>query len=420
MSKIYYTLLLFLFFVQSNAQEENGKTSKNPFNKWSVEVFAGQNKAVRPFTDGYFSSNPSNFFSFSGVNYFEIAVRKMLTDRFGMKLGISYNEFKNLKNSGSLPFNSKSYLVSIQAVANLGRVLQFESFTSKIGLLAHAGIQASKFTSNTKTSNVSNSEMNGGLIVGVTPVFKLSDCLAINADFTTVSNIRQHLNWDGAATSESSNLAGLLYETSIGITYYLGKNKVHADWYIDDRSFSSEYIDSQARKRLDSIESMLSDFDRDGVPDYLDLDDHTPENTVVDNQGRAVVNQSIEKTQVVSEKTAEVNSECLDLVSINVFFDVNRDRPNKASINSLHKACEYLKRNPGQKIKLIGYADTRGKESKNKFLSYRRARNVMYFFLQFGILPDRIEMANYGVDKHYSKNELGYDIARRVEIVFLK
>ena len=63
-------LLTFSLFAITNgiAQEKDkkeisndandAKIVKNTYNKWTVEVIAGQSKGIKPYSDGYFSSNP--------------------------------------------------------------------------------------------------------------------------------------------------------------------------------------------------------------------------------------------------------------------------------------------------------------------------------------------------------------------------
>jgi len=68
--------------------------------------------------------------------------------------------------------------------------------------------------------------------MGVTPQFRLSDRYVITADFSSLNNVRQHLNWDGSVADRTTNLMGTMYTTTLGLTYYFGKHKQHADWYL--------------------------------------------------------------------------------------------------------------------------------------------------------------------------------------------
>ena len=236
------------------------------FNRWSVEFNAGQNKAVRPYTPGYYSSDPSNYFNFSGVDHFDLGVRYMFSNLFGLKLDGAFDKIESQSGSGSLPFETRQYRVGLQGVANLGRIMRFETFTSRLNLLAHAGVQVSRLEPQTGI-NEGESEDNGGVMIGLTPQVRLTNWLVLTGDFTVISNVRQHFNWDGNYSAESNNLSGMMYNTSLGLTVYLGKKEKHADWYIPN----ANKPDEKTQKRLDNLEKSIQDTDRDGVIDAFDL-----------------------------------------------------------------------------------------------------------------------------------------------------
>jgi OmpA-OmpF porin, OOP family len=196
-----------------------------PFNQWSVEVMVGQNKPVRPFTEGYYVSNPERYMFFSEISHIDIGGRYMLSEHFGLKADIGLDRFRSVSGSGSLPFDSGSRRIGLQGVANIGRVLKFESFSGRLGLLAHAGVFISRFKSE------SAREDNGGWILGITPQVRITDRLAVNMDLSTLYSVRQHLTWDGRPADPTNNLTGMFSTVSVGATWYLGKKDRHADWY---------------------------------------------------------------------------------------------------------------------------------------------------------------------------------------------
>ena len=375
MKKTLFLLVSVTSFGISLAQEV-------PFNSWSVEANFGQNKAVKPFADNYYSSDPTKYFNFSDVNHFDVGVRYMFSTKFGLKLDFASDEVKNQKGNLSLDFKTQQYRLGLQGVANLGRIMAFETFTNRFGLLGHAGIQVSQLTSKMGvTKDVS--EDNGGVIVGFTPQVRITNWLVATADFSVLSNLRQHLNWDGSYADSDNNLSGTMYNTSIGLTAYLGKNEKHADWYLVDDLIKSK--DDELREKLLNIEKMLEDTDRDGVPDYLDAENNTPTGLAVDTKGRYVVTpQSNGNDQLVNgDNTANINSpfskdnaskSLIEKGYVNVFFDVDNDTPNAGSSSNIYYMVQFLSQNPNAKAKLVGYADPRGDNSENLDLSKRRDR----------------------------------------------
>ncbi|MEC4049951.1 OmpA family protein [Flavobacterium sp. SUN046] len=408
------------------AQENN-----NSFNRWSIEANVGLNKPVRPYTENYYSSNPKNYFNFSPVNHFNIGARYMMSEVFGAKLDFSYDKMENQKNSQSLPFQATQYNISLQGVVNLGNLLQFYTFTNRFNLLAHGGVSVSQFTP--KMGVYKNiTEDNGGVVLGLTPQLRITNRIVLTGDFSTLTNVRQHYNWDGMSLSNrDNNLTGLLYTTSLGLTFYLGGNETHADWYVKEgNNKDAPTTDIEARKRIAELEKMMNDVDRDGVPDYLDAQNNTPNGVIVDAKGRFIdTNKNGVPDELESNSTANKNEKPLTETSdamrslvekgyVNIFFDVNQDFPNTGSTNTVFQMIQFLKSNPTIKVKLFGYADLRGGENTNKELSNRRAQNVYKILIASGINKNRIDTKAQGVDKSFTADDKGsLNLARRVSVI---
>ena len=431
--KTFYVLTFILvssLLVQ--AQKKSDTTASKPYKRWSIELGVGQNKPIRPFSTGYYSSNPNRYFNFGEIKHYEGGVRYMFNPKFGLKLEGAYDQIKAQSNSGSLAFESQQIRLGLQGVVNIGRVLNFESFTSRFGLLAHAGVQVSKFTPQTG-SNKDRTEDNGGVIVGLTPQLRITNWLVFQGDFSVLNNVRQHFNWDGAYAAVDNNLTGILYNTSVGFTFYPGKKKIHADWYSIKEDLNPEKTaDQEARGRLDKVEAMLNDVDRDGVPDYLDSENNTPAGVAVDSRGRIIdvnrngVPDELERkandgkdgmnTAIVSKDDAI--KVLIEKGFVNVFYDVNQDEPNTGSTNNVYYIIQFLHKYPDAKVKLIGYADVRGDESKNKDLSQRRAQKLYNIITASSIAPSRVSILGQGVDTTYpTDTKIGLDLARRVSII---
>lgn len=428
---LFITIWLITGSSLSMAQEEDSNAPL--FNRWSVEVNFGQNKPVRPFSEGYYSSDPTKYFNFSEVNHFDLGVRYMFSNAFGLKMDYARDQFSEQLGAGSLPFDTELNRVGIQGVMNLGHLLRFDNFTNRIGLLAHAGVQVSQFAVNTGLNN-GTKEDNGGVMFGITPQVRLAKWLALTADFTVVNNVRQHLNWDGATAKPDDNLSGILYSTSVGLTAYLGKKEKHADWYTEQDKLADKLdVDVDARKRLDEIETLMNDTDRDGVPDYLDAQNNTPGGVAVDSKGRFIdankngTPDELEARNGKESVTTQINKILAtenDLVEkglINVFFDVNSTTPNQGSSNNLYIILHYMQNNPTAKIKLYGFADKRGDEALNKNLSTQRAQNVYDFLIANAIAASRVSIEGVGADTKFMDNsEASLTLARRVSVAIEK
>lgn len=428
-------LVLVSFFAiasQTFAQDNEivNDTSSIPYNRWSIELNSGQNKAIRPFATGYYSSDPTNYFNFSDINHFDIGVRYMFSPKFGLKLDFASDELANQSGSGSLPFKIQQYRIGLQGVANLGRIMAFETFTNRFGLLGHAGLQVSQLTPQIG-DNKELTEDNGGIIIGLTPQLRIFKWLVLTGDFSVLSNVRQHFNWDGSYSADANNLSGMMYNTSLGLTVYLGKKEKHADWYLDtDKLKDIQGHDDEAREKIAKIETMLEDTDRDGVPDYRDTENNTPAGIAVDTKGRFIdsnrngVPDELERTVNDGKDgfgTASVSKEdsikiLVEKGYLNIFFDINEDTPNAGSTNNVYYIIRYLKQFPEAKIALTGYADVRGNEASNKELSTRRAQNLYDIITASGITASRVKITGEGADTTYPSTKIGLDLARRVSV----
>lgn len=415
---------------------QNETTTSKPFNRWSLETNIGQNKALKPFSEGYYSANPNQYFYFSDINHIDLGVRFMLSETFGFKLDGGYDRIQNQTGSGSLSFRNETYRIGLQGVINLGDILRFDRFTKRFGLLAHAGLQVSRFVIDSNRD-----EDNGGIMLGITPQLKLTSWCALTGDFTYIGNLRQHLTWDGHYSASSNNLSGALIHTGLGLTFYLGEKENHADWYVlpyDEKTVTElETISRENRKRLDDFDKMLQDTDRDGVPDYLDAENNTPNGVTVDAKGRFIdqnhngTPDELESVYKIEHKTIDGNDTNSETVSnnssdalreliaggyLNVFFDFNKTIPNKASSNTLFHVIRYLKKYPNIQIVLTGYADTSGSEKQNQKLAFTRAQQVKNILVENGIEQNRILVKSDGVDKTVPANSTGFQLARRVAI----
>jgi OOP family OmpA-OmpF porin len=237
MKKIILTLVFASAITTLSAQTETVKSTENNFNKWSIEIAGGVNKPEEPMTPGYFTSTPSPFVADLGVRY-------MFNNKFGLKADIGYNSFQAKKES--IDFETKYYRANLQAVANLGRVMNFETWTNTIGLLGHTGFGYAQL----RNEDNDIQDKMGNFIAGVTGQIKLTNRVALTGDFTTIVNFSQGTAFDGASlTPEERGFSGVLFNGTVGLTVYLGKNEKHADWVIDNENEIEELRQKNYRYR---------------------------------------------------------------------------------------------------------------------------------------------------------------------------
>lgn len=410
MRKIIFSLFL-LGFITVNAQEKN-------YNQWSVELEAGVHKPAEPFAPGYFTSTPDLWQGGVGLRY-------MMNEKFGIKLDAGYNSIENQDDSRS--FESKYFRTSLQGVVNMGNVLNFNSWTKTFNLLAHGGMGYSLNTPKSPNDFDKGDQMLN-LIVGLTPQIKLSDRIALTGDLSMVNHIRQSVSWDGTQSLNSRGLNGkhMLVNASIGLTFYLGKKAVHADWYSESDVIMSK-LDS-LDQRLSKVETDMMDSDNDGIANYLDQEPNTTAGAVVDSKGRAVdlnndgipdamlspLDARYANHHIVAGKD-ETIKELIDKGYVNVYFRFNSTTPEDYSLQSVNFLIIYMNENTGAKAELIGYADELGETSYNQKLSEKRAVKVKELLVAAGIDASRLTVRGAGEDASVDKNSTGArQLVRRV------
>jgi hypothetical protein len=260
MKKLIFSAIFASAFVTLSAQTEPVKKINPEFNKWSIELAGGFNNITKPMTDGQTTALASPFVADLGVRY-------MFSNKFGLKADFGYNNFKDAGISGE--YDLRYYRTNLQAVANLGRIMNFETWTNTVGLLAHTGFGLGFLENSKGGAYIQSNNEKVNFIVGITAQIKLSERIALTADFTTIRSA----SIDPTATPFNPVVSGVqrgfngeIYNGTVGITVYLGKNEKHADWTTDtDKDLLT------LTERVDDLETMLIDTDQDGIADYLEL-----------------------------------------------------------------------------------------------------------------------------------------------------
>lgn len=406
--------------LQESSSTQTSTNVNNDYNKWSIDVNGGLNRATRPFAEGYSVKTVSLFHADLGFRY-------MFNTKFGLKLAGGYDRFEN--NDGSLDFESQIININLQGYANLGRIMEFQSWTQRLNLLGHMGIGVSQFTND----RFDGEDHLGNFLIGLTAQYKISPRVGLNLDFTMLNNFRQNKTWDGSEFERNANTDGFnstMYNASIGLTIALGRHEEHADWFVPEKS--DELLDIE--KRIGDLETMMNDSDQDGVPDYLDAEPNTIAGVTVDSKGRTIdkngngipdelesILENNKATDAAGTGTGTGGSGSADLADlinggyVNVYFDFNQEQPNAQSVSGINFLIKYLKANPTVSSDVIGYADEIGSSEYNRALSQRRAENVKKILIDSGIDAGRLNIVANGEDNTVNKSS-GYarKVVRRV------
>jgi len=400
--------------IAANAQE---------FNKWSLEATAGFNKPMAPLTAGFLSPTLN-------LGHADLGVRYMFNEKVGAKLDYGFGSFQEVKGTIG-KFDTKYFRLNLQGVANVGRIMNFESFSSKLGMLLHMGGGIGVVNPELNQYNYFNDRVYN-MIFGITPQIKLSEKVALVGDVSTILNGRQTITFDGKTAILPATMAnaatnngyygtnGTWWTGTLGINIYLGKQAQHADWFIAANKYATK---EELATQISGIKDMLKDSDADGVPDYLDKEPNTPAGARVSSSGSTLDSDGdgtpdhLDKCPFQPGAAAtngcptEVTRDEIDYTRkainegyVNVYFAFDSDKPLGYSVSAAQYISNFLKRNPGVKIEVKGYADELGSEGYNMKLSESRAKSAYELLIASGVDASRVSYKGYGEDTSVDKS----------------
>lgn len=427
-----------------------GQITKPTFNRWSIDAAIGTNTPIRGFTPGYRSP-------LVNIGSFEVGGRFMFNANAGIQLGLGFDQFNNKKTSKE--FKTNYGHLNLQAVINLGNVLNFYQWTEKFSFLAHAGVGLASMTDNGVAMPIFGDDQHGQLVFGLTPQFKLSRKLALNLDVTGYALTRQNHTLDYKTKSVHYGFGDYFIRTTAGVSYYLGSFDQHADWS-PTKSVSKEDMDAM-RAEVEKMRKAMKDDDRDGVPNYLDEEPNTPEGTLVDQKGKADptkmdtdrdgIPDSFDACPELEGKfstngcpdmdgdgVADKDDKCPSVpgsisaggcpqsnntpVSVTpsldpIYFDVAKATMTKKEMEKLNRIVDLMNANPNYTLIIKGHADNMGSHQLNQELSEDRAQSVLGYLMKKGIDPVRLKAVAYGSNfpKSTDKTNAARQENRRVE-----
>ena len=142
-----------------------------------------------------------------------------------------------------------------------------------------------------------------------------------------------------------------------------------------------------------SIKIDRPDFDRDGVEDRFDQCPATPCNFTVDRYG------------------------CPIKTTLRVNFRSNSSKIESYSINKIDIFANFLLKNRGSFVKIIGHTDSKGSAKHNMKLSLARANSVMRALIKRGVSSSRLTAKGRGESQPIAPNTTveGRAMNRRIE-----
>lgn len=138
-----------------------------------------------------------------------------------------------------------------------------------------------------------------------------------------------------------------------------------------------------------------TDNDRDGVPDVMDLSPNTDTSYMVNHQGIPIMTKELARKLAPKGGLGQGGGGIGYMPAI--LFESGSDQIKPIHYNDLQGIAEVIKRTPDVKFLIIGNADFRGNEQMNQKLALGRAEAVKKVLVEsFGVNPASIEVQSNG------------------------
>jgi Outer membrane protein and related peptidoglycan-associated (lipo)proteins len=407
--------------------------AQQDFNRWSLEIDAGFNKSMSPLSRNYLSPTLN-------IGHVNLGARYMFNEYFGVKGDFGFGSFSEAKGV-SAPFDTKYGALRLKGIMNFGRILNFENFAPKFNFLLGIGGGFGGIKNEIRPINDYDLDLVYIITSSVDIQYLISPRIAIVGTISPNVNGRQRFTFDGSWFNQPGPInsqeipyvhaTGVWWTGTFGVNVYLGSKEEHADWYIAaDRYATKEELATQ----IGEIKDMLKDADGDGIPDYLDKEPNTPANARVNSSGITLdsdgdgladhedncpflpgpsANQGCPIEEI--REPIDYLRKAIDDQFVNVYFGFDSSKPLQYSVSAAQFVSNFLKKNPGISLEIMGYADELGSEDYNIKLSEKRAKAVYDLLIASGIDSSRISYKGYGEDTSVDKNsEDARQMARRV------
>ena len=330
---------------------------------WAVELGVGNHTIADECAD-----LRDNLYHLDGV------VRYSFNEKFGVGVYGGYDRLSLENYLTEEEFNTNYFRATLEGVADVTEITNLGNNT--FTLLAHGGVGATYFSVDNGYSNVLPN-LSGGL----TGLFKLTQSLALKADYSTTAHFNQGNTLNGEHAVTNVGINSFVNNATVGLVVYFGKKKgnsgEHYDWYEEPK------VDELA-----GIRRKIQDLHQ------------------------ALIEKKDKKEVIIMEQPT-----CNCLYNEYVYFDFDKYNVHRSELAAIESGME--KAGDTERIKLVGYACPRfGTVEYNIDLAKKRVEEVKAIMIEAGFDESRIDTEVIGKD--YTRDSDLSEVramARRVDII---
>ncbi len=479
MKKVSLLFLMSLFVFSAAAQESDNKSEEigaahvSNYRDWAVGINLGSNILAGDLST--FNVGSDEFYH--GFDFaFGLHVTKYMSSVWGFKGQFTYGSISGsngaaspktvirVENSPYFDYNA-SVVMNLSALAMNGKRKE-----RKFSVLVSGGIgmtqsQQTRFVDELEDAKYAQGVPEGNqwtneVFIPADLIFKwcLTPALDLDAGMQMKYNLSDIID---ALPSGTSN--DIVYYPHVGLTFNFGhedkerKSVIYSnpldEMYFDVADVKDDMEELTADDDGDGVSNFFDednatpegiavdshgnpmDTDGDGIPDYMDEDPFTKKGAQVDAQGRAIDSDGdgvpdMDDKEPNTPKGTVVNFQGVDINKStggggaylpSVYFGFNSADVTAANDERLATIAIAMKNNPDLKLHLIGHADNRGPEQYNNELARRRAESVKEKMVKvFGVDGARISVESVGKSDPLAKPSANYKLNRRVDVTVKK
>jgi outer membrane protein OmpA-like peptidoglycan-associated protein len=134
-------------------------------------------------------------------------------------------------------------------------------------------------------------------------------------------------------------------------------------------------------------------------------------------QEQAAKRKQEEETRAISVEECQTRFSVISTTGA-IYFKTGSAELDKASEPLLNSVADIANRCPGVKIEVTGHTDSVGSAEANRQLSEHRARSVVSFLSQHGVVPARVTAAGFGNTRPVAHNDSEANRAKNRRIEF--
>ncbi len=418
-------ICLFAYSGKTHAQVSNNQvpwtdTTHVEYNRWYIGGMFGAYQF-------YGDISEKTYFPGSGMKgkfnwMFGLKAGRDFNSRFGARINYSMGQMYSQKGSSWFKANVRD--LQLDFTMNMSNIVAPYRYNKKWNTTIYVG--AGFFGYRSLLRDQSNSDQIIGYVgydkngnktqmiyktcidLGVNVAYRISNHLDVFTEIGLTNTPVDNLDAKAVVLSELDNYS----HVSIGIHYTFGKYSDAYKWnpkpdYL--KAIENKMVDMG--NNVDSVEaccarkSMINpcdtstaDDDGDKVPNCRDLELDSPEGSIVNFQGIAIISpDSATGEPMVVAAVAPPKNTAPAIFFSPIYFKYDQATVDSIGDYTLTNLAVYMKLNPNARILISGNCDKHASEEYNMGLSLRRCKRAKEILTkEYSISPDRFELEPNG------------------------